>query len=74
MWGIWDLESGDWVRELPSKVDDGGIAILAFRYKIQAFNRAAKHFFFRTYAQAKLNGWCEVRRLASPAKRLPRRS
>ena len=30
MWGIWDFDLKDWVRELPSKVDDGGIAILAF--------------------------------------------
>jgi hypothetical protein len=63
MWGIWDCDSNHWVRELPSKVDDGGIAVLAFWSKREACRRAAKHFGFDDYADAKRNGCCEVRRL-----------
>jgi hypothetical protein len=64
MFGIWDLEKNDWVRELPSKVDDGGEAILAFESERRARQRAAKHFGFDGYAEAKRKGWCEVRPLS----------
>lgn len=63
MWGIWDNDKNDWVRELPSKVDDGGSAILAFFSKADACRRAAKHFGFDSYTEAKTKDWCEVRPL-----------
>jgi hypothetical protein len=63
VFGIWDNDRNDWVRELPSKVDDGGAAILAFEKCRQAQRRAAKHFGCDTYAEARRDGWCEVRRL-----------
>ncbi len=68
MFGIWCHDendgNGDWMRELPSKVDDGGTAILAFDDRSEACIRAAKHYACETYADAKRDGWCEVRRLS----------
>ena len=49
MWGIWDHDTDDWVRELPSKVDDGGIAILAFDKLEDAQERAAQHYGYEDY-------------------------
>ncbi len=63
MWGIWDFDLCDWVREMPSKVDDGGEALLAYGRKVDACRRAAKHFAFPSYSDAKRAGACEVRRL-----------
>lgn len=63
MWGIWDKSQNDWLRELPSKVNDGGIAVLAFKTKTDACTRAAQHFGFDTYKDAKDNDWCEVKTL-----------
>ena len=63
MYGIWDCVLKDWVREMPSKVDYGGFAILVFENKQAACQRAAKHFFFRTYSAAKKSGACFVRSL-----------
>lgn len=60
MWGIWDFETNDWIREMPSKVDDGGTAVLAFMNKREACRRATKHFACDTYRQAQRRGWCEV--------------
>lgn len=63
MYGIWDFDAKDWVREMPSKVDDGGVAVLAFATKRQACERAAQHFAYQTYSEAKITGWCVVRLL-----------
>ena len=67
LYGIWckDLKDcrGDWLRELPSSVDDGGIAMLVFTSKRAAEERAAKNYGFDTYAQARKNDWGEVRSL-----------
>lgn len=67
IYGIWCKDEngnkGDWLRELPSNVDDGGIAILAFLTKRAATTRAAKHYGFTTYAEAVCRDWCEVRPL-----------
>lgn len=67
LYGIWckDLNNnkGDWYRELPSKVDDGGIAILAYTSQREAKKRAAQEYGFDTYAEVKKNDWCEVRPL-----------
>jgi len=60
MWVIWDFESNDWLRELPSKVDDGGVAVLMFGHRREAQERAAKHFGYEFYWEAKRDGWCEV--------------
>lgn len=69
LYGIWctDLNDnkGDWYRELPSKVDDGGIAILAFTSQREAKSRAAQEYAFDTYAEAKKSGWCEVKPLVN---------
>lgn len=69
MWGIWDCNDADWVRELPSKVDDGGEAVLAFTSEAEAKRRAAKHYGYRSYAAAKRDGHCEVRSLNEWARR-----
>lgn len=50
----------DFVRELPSKVDDGGVAILGFTSRREAESRAAKHFGYESYGAAHRDGWCEV--------------
>jgi len=44
MWAIWDFGCNDYVRELPSKVNEGGIAILAFEDKEEAQDRARRHW------------------------------
>lgn len=62
LWVIYDYDAKDYVRELPSKVDDGGTAILAFASRYEARKRAAKYFGFMTYKQAHQNNWCEVRK------------
>ena len=65
LFAIWCKEArnnkGDWMRELPSKVSDGGIAILTFESKQAACHRAALAYGFQTYKEAKAKGWCEVR-------------
>jgi hypothetical protein len=65
LYGIWcyDLRDGkgDWYRELRSNVDDGGIALLVFASIHKAKSRAAQEYGFDTYAEAKKNGWVEVR-------------
>lgn len=57
IYGIWckDLKDykGDWLRELPSNVDDGGIALLTFTSKREACARAGKHYGYDSYTQAK---------------------
>jgi hypothetical protein len=63
MYGIWLMETGGWMRELPSKVDGGNIALLAFESKREACKRAAKEFGYETYTEMKRDGWCEVRTL-----------
>jgi hypothetical protein len=67
LYGIWckDLNNskGGWYRELPSKVDDGGIAILAYTSQRKAKRRAAQEYGFDTYAEAVRNDWVEVRPL-----------
>ena len=75
LYGIWckDLKlnkksgryRGDWLRELPSNVDDGGIAMLVFASLREAQSRAAKHYGFDSYTEVKKNGWCEVRSLTT---------
>jgi hypothetical protein len=57
---IWCKDTRNCLRELPSKVDDGGEAILMFTNKKKAQKRAAKHYGFDTFGEAKRNGWCEV--------------
>lgn len=32
-YGIWCYDAKDWLRELPSTVDDGGIAIIGYTSK-----------------------------------------
>lgn len=64
MYGIWDHGEDDFVREMPSKVDDGGVAILAFATEKKARIRAAKHYGYETYAQLKKDGIAETRQLA----------
>jgi len=63
LYGIWCYDTKDWLRELPSKVDDGGEAILVFTSKAKAMQRAAKNYGYDTYAQAEKDGWCSVREL-----------
>lgn len=73
VYGVWckDLKldkkrgtyRGDWLRELRSNVDDGGIAVLAFTSIREAQARAAKHYGFDTYSEVKAAGWCEVKPL-----------
>jgi len=73
LYGIWCKDEnnnrGDWLRELLSNVDDGGIAILAFTSIKEAKQRAAKNYGYDTYAKAKKDGWCEVKPLQ--VRRLP---
>lgn len=63
MWGIWDYAARDWYRELPSPVDDGGTAILAFTSEGLAAVRATKAWGFDDWSEAKASGNFEVRRL-----------
>lgn len=67
LYGIWCKDEkknrGDWLREFPSNVQDGGIAILAFTSKRQAQRRAADNYGFDTYSEAKKNDWVEVKPL-----------
>jgi hypothetical protein len=60
MWLIWCEDVNDWLRELPSKVDDGGEAVLAFTTVLAARQRAAKHYGKNSYGEAKAEGWCRV--------------
>lgn len=60
MYGIWDLDLEDWVRELPSKVDDGGTAALCFETRRSACRRAAKHWGYDSYSACKKCGFCLV--------------
>jgi predicted phosphoadenosine phosphosulfate sulfurtransferase len=61
VWAIWDYVKKDWVREMPSKVDDGGEAILCYTSARAAKRRAAKHFGYDSYSGVEGDGWCEVR-------------
>lgn len=61
LYGIWDYDDDDWLRELPSKVDDGGKAILAYENTIAAKLRAAKHYGHDSYMNT--GGYCEVREI-----------
>jgi hypothetical protein len=67
LYGIWckDLNDnkGGWYRELPSTVNDGHVATLAFASKRDACYRAASEYGFDTYSEAKRNGWVEVKTL-----------
>ena len=60
MYAIWCYDVGDWLREPPSKVDDGGRAILVWTNKGEAGQRAAQHYGAICYSEAKRDGWCEV--------------
>lgn len=68
-YGIWcydnprDYNKADWLRELPSKVADGGEAILVYTSIRAAQHRAAEHFGFDTYTEVKKNGWAIVKPL-----------
>lgn len=68
LYGVWckdeDGGRGDWLRELASNVDDGGIALLAFTSIRAAQARAAKHYGYDSYSGVKKDDWCEVRLLA----------
>lgn len=68
IYGIWDYETKDWVREMPSRVNDGGVAVLAFQSKREACKRAADHWACGYYSDAKRLGYCEVRPLAQGDK------
>lgn len=61
LYGIWCFDENSWLRELPSTVDDGGIALLVLPTKKSACERAAKHYGYESYREAKKEGWCEVR-------------
>ena len=59
---IWDNDREEYVKELPSKVDDGDIALLCFTSMKEAKDRAAKHWGYDGYySQMKADGWGEVR-------------
>lgn len=62
MYAIWDVEEQDWIRELPSKVDDGQIAVLVFRFKHHAQRRAAKHYGYPATSWPRVNryGVCQI--------------
>ena len=60
MWAIYDVESDGWVKELPSKVDDGGIAILCFADRKDAEQRAAKHYGYDSYNEAYKDKHCAI--------------
>lgn len=72
MYAIWCFDVGDYLMELPSKVDDGGVAFLCFEYKWQAERRAAKHYGYGDYKQAKSDGYCQVVRVGSKPKCPPK--
>lgn len=57
MYAIWDFDLRGWVRELPSKVNDGGEAILVFASLRKARERAAQHFGYDAYAPAEKDGY-----------------
>jgi hypothetical protein len=71
MWGIWCYDEHGWLRELPSKVHDGGEAVLAFLSKQKACNRAALHYSYESYTAAKRTGRCEVLLLTTLEECLP---
>lgn len=64
LYGVWQYDANDWLRELPSQMQDGGEAILAFTSVRQAQRRAADNYACDNYTQAKLAGWTEVFPLA----------
>ncbi len=71
LYGVWCKDigtQGDWLRELPSKVQDGGTAILAFASEREAKRRAAVHYGFGAYSEAKAMNWCEVKPLAGEGR------
>lgn len=74
MWIIWDCEANDWMRELPSTLDDGGKAILSFQTRESAMKRTAKHFGYETYAEVLTCGCGEVVSLGVTCPAPPRRS
>lgn len=63
LYAIWGEDIEDFIRELPSKVNDGGEAILVFTNERAAKQRAADHYGFATYAEAHRCAWATVRRL-----------
>lgn len=65
MWGIWCFNTvggqpDDWLR------DEETNAILAFKSRQHACKEAKENWGFRTYSEAKNNGWCDVRRVDIP--------
>jgi hypothetical protein len=71
LYGIWckDLNEnkGDWLRELPSRLEEGGKALLAFTSKRQAERRAADHYGYDLYSQVRRDDWCEVKEIPHEA-------
>lgn len=67
LYGIWckdvgtrSAKMGAWLRENSSNPAN---PILAFESKQAACRRAADHYGFPTYSEAKRRDWCEVRPL-----------
>jgi hypothetical protein len=60
LYGICDLDTNDFVRELPSKVDDGGEAILVFTSKAAAERRGRQHFGCENESKAVRDGLYRV--------------
>lgn len=60
------------VRELPSKVNDGGIALLVFTSRREAERRAADYFGYDSYAAARNDGWVQVIEIGLASLRRPK--
>lgn len=67
IYGVWCKDAhgnkGDWLREMPSRMDYGDIAILAFTTQRDAKQRAAREYGYETYTEAVKDGWCEIKPL-----------
>lgn len=60
LYGVWCEDTNDWLRELPSATCDGTVAILAFTSRDEARKRAAEHYGYDSYAQARSDAWVGV--------------
>jgi hypothetical protein len=66
LFGIWDHEREDWLREadaLGQEYGRGRSPILAYESVRAAQQRAREHWGFSTYTEVRRKGWAEARQL-----------
>lgn len=66
-----DREEG-FIKELPSKANDGGEALLVFTSRRKAQDRAAQYFGYDRYSAVRNDGWCKVVEIGRGSFRVPK--